>query len=116
MLCGVKFCGGCNPRFQRADALDTVRQHFAGRIGFEYAEEDKVYDLLLVIGGCTNCCASHGQYDVKQFFVKMWDQKHIRDIIKKFETVLQESEKPQQENEKEQYIQGGKTFELERGL
>lgn len=99
MLCGVKFCGGCNPRFQRAEAMEAVRRHFMGRIEFEYADEDKEYDLLLVIGGCTNCCASYDHYKVRRFFLKIWEQEHIRDIIQKFETFLQELDQSGPKNE-----------------
>ncbi|GAB1476615.1 hypothetical protein MASR2M70_14510 [Bacillota bacterium] len=42
MLCGVKFCGGCNPRFERGKALEELKEHFEGRINFEYAEEETI--------------------------------------------------------------------------
>ncbi len=103
MLCGVKFCGGCNPRFRRSDVLDKVKQHFTGRVEFEYVKEGRVYDLLLIIGGCPNCCASYEQYEIRYFFIKIWDETQIDDIIQKLEGFLENS-------------QGGKTFELERGL
>ncbi|MDD2483774.1 MAG: hypothetical protein PHQ50_01920 [Eubacteriales bacterium] len=88
MICGVKFCGGCNPRYERGEALEKIRSHFKDKIEFHYAEENVPYDCLLVIGGCTNCCASHCQYDVKQDCVRMWDESHIEDIVKKLESMI----------------------------
>jgi hypothetical protein len=38
--------------------------------------------LLLVIGGCTNCCAAYEQFDTKTEVMKMWDPDHI-DMIEK---------------------------------
>ncbi|MDR1028939.1 MAG: hypothetical protein LBL63_05915 [Clostridiales Family XIII bacterium] len=68
---GVKFCGGCNPRYDRNAAYEEIRDHFAAGqtesardAVFEYAEEGASYDLLLVVGGCANCCASTEGYDV----------------------------------------------------
>lgn len=90
MICGVKFCGGCNPRYERGTALEKIRAHFEGRIDFRYAEEGDRYDLLLVIGGCPSCCASHCQYESEHDCVKMWDESHVKDIIKKFERILEE--------------------------
>jgi hypothetical protein len=90
MICGVKFCGGCNPRYERGNALEEIRRHFKGRIDFRYAEEGVRYDLLLVIGGCPSCCASHCQYEAEHDTVKMWDEGHIEDIIEKFERILEE--------------------------
>ena len=90
MICGVKFCGGCNPRYERGNALETIRRHFTGRIDFPHAEEGARYDLLLVIGGCTNCCASHCQYESDLGVIKMWEESHTRDIIRKLEELWRE--------------------------
>jgi len=88
MICGVRFCGGCNPRYERGDALEKIRKHFLGRVDFPYAEEDVVYDLLLVIGGCSSCCASHCQYEARGDRVIMWDQSHIEEVINKIESII----------------------------
>ena len=86
--CGVKFCGGCNPRYERGKALDYIKEHFHGQIEFVPAQEGVLYDLLLIIGGCTNCCASYQQYMYKQNFVKMWNESHIDKIIEKIEQII----------------------------
>ncbi len=83
MLVGVKFCGGCNPRYDRGKALEAIRNEVQGEAEFVIAEEGAAYDHLLVIGGCTNCCASHSQYQAKEGVIKMWDQDHVGDTIKK---------------------------------
>ncbi len=88
MICGVKFCGGCNPRYERGAALEKIRSYFKDKIEFQYAEEGVSYDILLVIGGCTNCCASHCQYDVKRDCIKMWDESHVEEIIEKLESMI----------------------------
>ena len=52
MPAGVKYCGGCNPRFDRVAA--------AGALGFggvPAAQPGVRYDTLLVICGCTARCA-----------------------------------------------------------
>ena len=54
-------------------------------IEFPYAREDEEYDCLLVIGGCSNCCASYDQYDVKGDVLKMWDESHLKNIKKNFQ-------------------------------
>src|SRR5665648_1203997 len=59
MKCGVRFCGGCNPKYDRGAAYEFIRQDLQEEIQFEYAQEDTIYDILLIVGGCTNCCASY---------------------------------------------------------
>lgn len=51
MTCGVRFCGGCNPRYERGKALTIIKEHFNGRVDFSIAQENVEYDLLLIIGG-----------------------------------------------------------------
>lgn len=80
LKCGVRFCGGCNPRYDRGKALATLQEKFKGKVDFVIAEENTLYDLLLVIGGCTNCCAAYEQFEAKEGILKMWDESHIEEI------------------------------------
>jgi len=82
MLIGVKFCGGCNPRYDRGKALETIKKQMLGTAEFVIAEENAEYDNLLVIGGCTNCCASYCQYKTRNDTIRMWDESHIKNTMK----------------------------------
>lgn len=82
MICGVKFCGGCNPRYERGITYETIKQNIQNEMDFEYAEEGVAYDVLLVIGGCTNCCPSYDQYSTKRGVVKIWDGEDTEKVIK----------------------------------
>ncbi|MDR1068761.1 MAG: hypothetical protein LBL36_05910 [Clostridiales Family XIII bacterium] len=75
MRVGVKFCGGCNPRYDRSGELDKILSHFEkdsdafaadhaekGKALFGFAKEGGAYDVLLVICGCNNQCASTDDY------------------------------------------------------
>lgn len=88
MNCGVKFCGGCNPRYDRGKVLDTIKKHFGNRVDFLIAEENMKYDFLLVIGGCTNCCASFAQYQWKSTYIKIWEEGHFNDVLEKIEDLI----------------------------
>ena len=56
MNIGVKFCGGCNPRYDRGEFYrNFLREHVEQHI--ETASPDALYDLLLVICGCPSACA-----------------------------------------------------------
>lgn len=82
MKCGVKFCGGCNPRFERGEVYRDIKQTIQN-IDFSYASEDEVYDILLVIGGCSSCCASYHQYKVNGDVYKLWDLSQVDGIKEK---------------------------------
>lgn len=81
MHIGVKFCGGCNPRFDRGKAYEEIRNGVGDNAVLEIAQVGVEYDRLLIIGGCTNCCASYSQYTAKDGIIRMWDKDHIESII-----------------------------------
>ena len=56
MICGVKYCGGCNPRFNRTNFFNKVKRN-CPEIEFQYVQPEIIYDHLLVIQGCTSKCA-----------------------------------------------------------
>jgi len=61
MKVGIKYCGGCNPRYDRAAKVSQLKSENP-QWDWEYAREESSYDLLVVAGGCTACCASYEQY------------------------------------------------------
>jgi hypothetical protein len=81
MKCGVRFCGGCNPRYDRGASYESIKDRLAGKVEFEIAEEDVLYDLILVIGGCTNCCASYNQFKSLDGAIKIWDKEQEEDMV-----------------------------------
>lgn len=67
---GIRYCGGCNPRFDRGAMVERVcRKH--SRWDVEIAREGQPYDLLLVIGGCPSCCAAFDQFTAEKV-LKLW--------------------------------------------
>ncbi len=82
MKCGVRFCGGCNPRFDRGKAYEEIREALKGELAFEYASEEETYVVLLVIGGCTNCCASYDQYRTRRGVVKLYDLRDLEQTVR----------------------------------
>ncbi|MBN7772163.1 hypothetical protein [Clostridium aminobutyricum] len=80
MKCGVRFCGGCNPRFDRGAVYERIKNKLAGKVEFFIAEEGVPYDVILVIGGCTNCCASYLQFEADGV-IKIWDEEHEDDMV-----------------------------------
>lgn len=55
LRCAVKFCGGCNPRYDRGAAYREMEAALADVAGFETARAGSPCDVLLIIRGCTQC-------------------------------------------------------------
>lgn len=55
MKIGVKYCGGCNPQYNRSSILERVKQQFPW-IQLESVKQDVIYDWVFVICGCKAEC------------------------------------------------------------
>lgn len=71
---GLKYCGGCQARYDRMAALQTVRSLCPPGTVFEPVEAGREYDYILIINGCQAQCADrrglrsrNGMYSLFQF-------------------------------------------------
>ena len=53
--CTVKFCGGCNPRYDRGEAYRRIRESLSEIACFSLPEGGVHYDVLVILRGCTGC-------------------------------------------------------------
>ncbi|MDO4719939.1 MAG: hypothetical protein Q4A78_04685 [Peptostreptococcaceae bacterium] len=58
MKIGLKYCGGCNCKYDRSKVTADIRKSFP-EAEFFYPDEESVFDELIVIAGCHVNCASH---------------------------------------------------------
>lgn len=60
----VKYCGGCNSRYDRKELVKELEQKFAQPI--PAAQPGVLYDEVYVICGCASCCADTSALQAKQ--------------------------------------------------
>ena len=65
MTIGVKFCGGCNPLYDRGKLFEKTKEAYPDHT-FEMADDTKEYEKLLVICGCERACADTARYDFER--------------------------------------------------
>ena len=58
---GVKYCGGCNPEYDRVALVEWIEKALQGKVTFLPPENDDV-DIILAVNGCRTACA-----DLKSF-------------------------------------------------
>lgn len=71
--CGVLFCGGCNPYFDRLALYHSLVDRLAGKILFSFYEEGEEYELILLINGCETECLMGRSYPCPLVVVKNGD-------------------------------------------
>jgi len=53
---GIKYCGGCNPEYDRVAIVDHIKQSMQDKIEIVRPESEGV-DLILSVNGCSTACA-----------------------------------------------------------
>jgi hypothetical protein len=61
----IKYCGGCNPGYDRVALADFIKNSLHGRVEF-VSLDSEVIDLILAVEGCKTCCADLSSYEGKQ--------------------------------------------------
>ncbi|CAK7068374.1 hypothetical protein CIW83_19030 [Tissierella sp. P1] len=82
MKVGIKYCGGCNSRFDRTSIVDKIKSDYK-EFEFSYAIESEEYDFIIVINGCHIACAGLQDLKSKRGFliIRDDDYKNIREKI-----------------------------------
>lgn len=83
MKAGIKYCGGCNPRYNRGGAVDKIIDQYQ-EIDFEPVKEGIYYDYVLIINGCRSACAGHLTLNTKNkiFITCPEDLNHLNEKLK----------------------------------
>lgn len=82
MIIGIKYCGGCNPVYDRRKIVDMILENYPNII-VEYVKEENFYDLALIINGCTRACSCHENIRAKNkiFIQSVNDYERLKNII-----------------------------------
>jgi len=62
---GIKYCGGCNPYYDRVALVRRIEGRLHGKVEFVSPDKDSV-ELVLAVEGCKTACADLGSFDGKQ--------------------------------------------------
>ena len=56
MKVAIKYCGGCNPDYDRVALVKRIEERLIGKVEFVSAENDNI-DPVLAVEGCKTACA-----------------------------------------------------------
>ncbi|MDR1572516.1 MAG: hypothetical protein LBS32_08335 [Clostridiales Family XIII bacterium] len=89
LSCGVKFCGGCNPRYDRKAACEEIRRRLDGVLRFGFASEGERFDLLLYMAGCPSRCTDLSAYAAPGGTAVCWDADMVGDTAMELERLAE---------------------------
>ena len=65
MRIGIKYCGGCNPTYERTDVVLRIKKNIGTGHNIEIIEQGILYDIVIILCGCSCACASHNDIEAK---------------------------------------------------
>ena len=57
----IKFCGGCNPDYDRVGLAERIQEELKGKIEFVSSKAEAM-DLVVAIQGCETACADLSEF------------------------------------------------------
>ena len=53
---GIKYCGGCNPYYDRVALVKRIANRLAGKVEIVPLKHEQI-DLVVAVEGCSTACA-----------------------------------------------------------
>jgi hypothetical protein len=77
----IKYCGGCNPDYDRVALAKYIEKSLLGKVEFVSAEDENI-DLVLAVQGCKTACADLNAFKgIKSRFIsKIEDAEELLSI------------------------------------
>ncbi len=87
-MVGIRYCGGCNPRFDRVQAVQELKTMLPN-VSFVHAGDGTPYHAAVVVGGCASHCAHTEDLTVPaDCIVHLMDQKSIASVALNLQQLL----------------------------
>lgn len=83
MLVGVKYCGGCNPNYDRKKEVEKLRQKIT-ELRIEPVCEKKEYDKIFLVCGCSRVCLNKYCNIEQEKYILFQSREDFDDIEKEY--------------------------------
>lgn len=93
MKIGVKFCGGCNPRYDRGSTFRKLKEEITD-VKWITGEEGIICDYWLLICGCQRGCIDPKNFVAKKETLKLESPMDFERIKRQIKDAVKEEEKP----------------------
>ncbi|MCB2296092.1 hypothetical protein LGK95_21825 [Clostridium algoriphilum] len=86
MKIGIKYCGGCNPTYDRTEVVSRLKKHLSEGDSVETIKQGIIYDIVVILCGCNRACANYDNLEViyeKIFITSEYDSAKLFETIDK---------------------------------
>jgi len=87
---GVKYCGGCNPTYDRMQVIRQIKSRFRNRFYF-FLPDQKHLNGLLFINGCHHSCAVENGDPTHPSYFSISEENELPLLIRWLTTLEEEA-------------------------
>lgn len=84
----VKYCGGCNPRYDRSKIVQDLEKRYPSIRFISSSYEDKSWDFVLVLSGCTSSCTDYKGLKGKHGKMILKNRDDYRALINRLDEIM----------------------------
>ncbi|MCR1899624.1 hypothetical protein NSA47_11615 [Irregularibacter muris] len=84
----LKYCGGCNSRYDRNKVIEQLNKKFSNINFVTNLDQDGVCDFVIVLSGCPSSCVNHKHLNGRFGKMIIRDLKDYEDLESKLEKVI----------------------------
>lgn len=84
MKIGVKYCGGCNPHYDRKKAVENLKEKLIGS-SVEPVRNNEEYDKILLVCGCPRTCIKSYRSAKSKVYVLVYQERDFDNIDRRGE-------------------------------
>lgn len=89
MRIGIKFCGGCNPRYDRGSCVKKLKESFP-KVSWVNTSKEKICDYWLLVCGCQRGCVDSNVFAARQEVIKLYSPTDFEKTRQKIEKSLKD--------------------------
>lgn len=112
MKAGIKFCGGCNPRYDRGSQTTGLRERLK-EVQWVSGDDSQVCDFWLIICGCSRACVSTESLSAKQQIMVI---KSRMDFSRAEEIIRKAAADEKKQNRKRKRLKVGMTASMKKQI
>ena len=77
---GVKYCGGCNPTYERVNMLQQVQSLFKDQLLFRRHDEPDI-EFIVLLSGCHRACAGQDLHPMEISYYSLTGENDFKNLI-----------------------------------
>lgn len=77
---GIKYCGGCNPSYERVEMVQQVQSLLKDRFIFS-VNDQRDSDIMVFVCGCPRACVNKNSYESKVPFRSIVGESDFKSLV-----------------------------------